>query len=229
MTTTTTQAETASATTTVVGVEQLAAGLFCRDLNAGGYAYDEAVAYWTREGQPDRMDADRNGIPCETVYPRNEVVAFWGEPLPTKSTNEFAFVVSIDLGPPAVIVADYAQWFWGDAATQACEEDGEDEYCPFEGYYYLRNANPRLRTLAVSDDVVVLLGDWHGTYCPHASEEEMRAAGFDEHPTWGCQVPLEEMQRVLDEQHGASPEWHLMVWLVTDGETVTAIQEQYVP
>ena len=89
--------------------------------------------------------------------------------------------------------------------------------------------NPRLRTLAVSDGVAVFLGDWHGHYCPLASEEEIRAAGLDDHPTIGCLVPLEEMRLVLESQHDASPEWHLMVWLVTDGEAATAIQEQYVP
>jgi hypothetical protein len=30
-----------------------------------GYDYTAAVSYWTSEGSPDRMDADRNGIPCE--------------------------------------------------------------------------------------------------------------------------------------------------------------------
>ncbi|MGA9596599.1 MAG: DUF3160 domain-containing protein [Acidimicrobiia bacterium] len=47
----------------------LESGLFCRDLAAMGYGFTEAVAYWLAEGAPDRMDADRNGIPCETVYP----------------------------------------------------------------------------------------------------------------------------------------------------------------
>jgi hypothetical protein len=36
------------------------------------------VAYWYDEGLPDRMDADGNGIPCETVYPAAVVQAFWG-------------------------------------------------------------------------------------------------------------------------------------------------------
>jgi hypothetical protein len=47
----------------------LASGLFCRDLNAMGYGFSDAAAYWLAEGAPDRMDADHNGIPCETVYP----------------------------------------------------------------------------------------------------------------------------------------------------------------
>jgi hypothetical protein len=47
----------------------LPGGLFCRDVAAAGYDFVTAAAYWLREGAPDRMDADRNGVPCETVYP----------------------------------------------------------------------------------------------------------------------------------------------------------------
>ncbi|MDJ0924425.1 MAG: DUF3160 domain-containing protein [Acidimicrobiia bacterium] len=47
----------------------LEAGLFCRDLRDMGYGFFDAVSYWMAEGAPDRMDADGNGIPCETVYP----------------------------------------------------------------------------------------------------------------------------------------------------------------
>lgn len=68
-----------SIATTTPGPE-LSTGLFCRDLAAMGYGYEVAVEYWMREGQPDRMDADRNGIPCETVYPETEVQAYWEPP-----------------------------------------------------------------------------------------------------------------------------------------------------
>lgn len=34
------------------------------------------MAYWLREGIPDRMDIDLDGIPCQTVYPEAEVQAF---------------------------------------------------------------------------------------------------------------------------------------------------------
>lgn len=61
-----------------VPVRELEPGLFCRDLHAGGYSYADAVEYWAYEGSPPRMDADGNGIPCETVYPRDEVDAYWG-------------------------------------------------------------------------------------------------------------------------------------------------------
>ncbi len=76
---------TAPTTTTLAPVGELAAGLFCRDLEPLGYSYADAIAYWTREGRPDRMDADRNGIPCETVYASAEVLGFWGDPLPTST------------------------------------------------------------------------------------------------------------------------------------------------
>lgn len=57
----------------------LPSGLLCADLRAQGLDYGQAVSYWVAEGQPDRMDADRNGIPCETRYPREDVVAYWGD------------------------------------------------------------------------------------------------------------------------------------------------------
>jgi hypothetical protein len=65
-------------------------GLFCRDLvepppgledrylsDSDHLAYGMAVFYWLTEGRPDRMDADSNGVPCETVYPAGEVSDFW--------------------------------------------------------------------------------------------------------------------------------------------------------
>ena len=43
-----------------------------------GYSYADAVGYWNVWGQPDRMDEDLNGYPCETVYPASDVIAYWG-------------------------------------------------------------------------------------------------------------------------------------------------------
>jgi len=81
---------TTSSTTTTLpqpvfeqNIEALAWGLFCRDLAAAGWDYTDAVAYWDAEGRPARMDADENGIPCETVYSSSDVTAYWGDPLPT--------------------------------------------------------------------------------------------------------------------------------------------------
>ncbi|MEU4396573.1 excalibur calcium-binding domain-containing protein [Kribbella sp. NPDC023855] len=62
----------------VIGdVRSLPAGLFCRDLKAKGYSYVAAIDYWRLNGQPNQMDADKNGIPCETVYPRSDIGQYW--------------------------------------------------------------------------------------------------------------------------------------------------------
>lgn len=55
------------------------AGLMCRDLKAKGYSYGEAVLYWEHHGRPENMDASGAGIPCQSVYDREDVVAHWGE------------------------------------------------------------------------------------------------------------------------------------------------------
>lgn len=77
---TTTPASLPSApiTTALGDVRAQPAGLFCRDLRAKGFSYSAAVDYWRQQGQPDQMDADKNGIPCETVYPTGDIVAYWG-------------------------------------------------------------------------------------------------------------------------------------------------------
>jgi hypothetical protein len=51
--------------------DQFPAGMLCSELVV---AWDRApfwfvVAYWLAKGEPERMDADRDGVPCETVYP----------------------------------------------------------------------------------------------------------------------------------------------------------------
>ena len=46
------------------------------------------------------------------------------------------------------VTFDLVQWFSGDAATKAAAEDGEESPPPND--YYIRNVNPRLRTLPVA-------------------------------------------------------------------------------
>lgn len=78
-TTETTVEPTTAPTTTALGdVRTQPAGLFCRDLRAKGFSYTAAVDYWRIQGQPNQLDADKDGIPCETVYPTADVLAYWG-------------------------------------------------------------------------------------------------------------------------------------------------------
>jgi hypothetical protein len=68
--------------------ERYPSGLYCRDLilpppdsvddrDFYHLSYGVAVHYWLNEGRPDRMDANTDGQPCETVYPADEVERFW--------------------------------------------------------------------------------------------------------------------------------------------------------
>jgi hypothetical protein len=55
--------------------------------------FSEAVDYWLNSGAPDLMDADRDGIPCETVYPSSEVAGY---------LDDLAAVTVGDVFPPAL-------------------------------------------------------------------------------------------------------------------------------
>jgi hypothetical protein len=44
------------------------AGLRCADLKSIGYGAKDSVDYWFYWGSPPLMDADLDGIPCETVF-----------------------------------------------------------------------------------------------------------------------------------------------------------------
>lgn len=171
-TTTTSSPQT---TTTLAVISNLDSGLFCRDVSALGYGYADAVAYWTREGQPDRMDADMNGIPCETVYDHAAVVAFWGEPLPTTTsttTDEWYSVAMPDYqvaslpgagghygsgcSPGSDTLPD-GVWF-GRVTTAKESRVAFDLMCfgpgP-EGPGEITNSNPKLRTVPVDPSAVV--------------------------------------------------------------------------
>ena len=56
----------------------LGSDMLCADVADLGYGFASALAYWVREGAPARMDADHNGLPCETVYPWVEIEAVMG-------------------------------------------------------------------------------------------------------------------------------------------------------
>jgi Excalibur calcium-binding domain len=47
---------------------KLVVGKYCAAMHAAGWSFEEARAYYEDLGQPAHMDADSDGIPCETVY-----------------------------------------------------------------------------------------------------------------------------------------------------------------
>ena len=56
-------------------------GLYCRDIVTDRWMGPEVpFLYWLVEGSPDRMDADRDGIPCETLFPEIVLSQFLEDP-----------------------------------------------------------------------------------------------------------------------------------------------------
>jgi hypothetical protein len=47
---------------------KLTKGSYCKSMKAAGWSFAEAQAYYLAHGSPAHMDADGNGVPCETVY-----------------------------------------------------------------------------------------------------------------------------------------------------------------
>ena len=119
-------------------VRALAAGLFCRDLQARGYSYVAAIDYWRVHGQPNQMDADRNGIPCETVYPPTDVSSYWSErELPQAASAGSDFLPSglfcRDLNARDVSYADAVAYWWEEGAPDRM--DAERNGIPCETVY----------------------------------------------------------------------------------------------
>jgi hypothetical protein len=212
----------ATTTTAPTRVEDLPSGWFCRDLAARGYGYSDAVAYWVHEGSPDRMDADRNGIPCETVYPTADILAFWGDPLPTTTFIpahmwiapsdpwEYPTPVSAATGaygsgcsPGTSTLPDGAWYGFTSGVTES--EIEFDLACllvlePGECHPSIRNESPRLRTIGVAEGTTVRYVT-HRAYAGELTYAEWRVAG--------CTSGVERCP----------------VWLFVNGGVVTAIVE----
>jgi hypothetical protein len=90
-------------TTTAPAVTQpqLPADLDCTDLAGRGVPYSEVVRYWNGSGQPESMDEDGNGSPCEATYTRAEIRAELGDGSTVTTTDTTTTTDSDELGDRA--------------------------------------------------------------------------------------------------------------------------------
>jgi hypothetical protein len=134
--------------------------------------------------------------------------------------EQLAFVQSVD-ATKGTVVADYAQWFTGEAATEAAREDGEigpDEQVPND--YYIRNDNTRLRTLDVADDTDVGLQACYPDPGPCVTTEAVDVE------TWATLLSDPGSDVVSWQWYGGG---YLPYWLTLDGDLVVQVVEQYLP
>ena len=103
------------------------------------------------------------------------------------------------------ITFDLVQYFTGDAATKAAAEDGEESPPPND--YYVRNVNPRLRTLPVTPGARLSL-----------TRLTLNQGG-------GNAAANVEVDLATIRSRGSD---HLF-WATVQGGRIVALEEQYVP
>jgi hypothetical protein len=116
-----------------------------------------------------------------------------------------ARVLRVDASRRTVVV-DVVQWFTGDAAVKAAAEDHAPE--PENGYY-IRNQNPRLRTLTVAPGAVITVNV--------LSAEETGSSTKD------LRITLAKLARYDKNLRYA------LFWLTLRQGSVTRLAEQYLP
>jgi hypothetical protein len=105
------------------------------------------------------------------------------------------------------ITFDLIQFFTGEAATEAAAEDGKESPPPND--YYIRNVNPRLRTLPVRPGAPITVN--------------VLAAGSTGSATKDVSVTLEELAGYFPNS-GTPP-----FWITVDQGQVTKIAQQFLP
>jgi len=113
--------------------------------------------------------------------------------------------------PGYAMTFDLALWFTGEAANEACVEDGGTECDPVPNDYWIRNNNPQLRTIPVSRTAEVRAIDWTNCCEPAAGDLTAFVDAMHAHATAG-------------RYHSTSPFWITIL----DGAVVT-IEEHFLP
>jgi hypothetical protein len=134
-------------------------------------------------------------------------------PVPSSTTPEGTLangkhpvhITSVNLANRTLTV-DVVQFFTGDAAANAAREDGASEVPP-PNDYWIRNANPTLRTLPVSADATITVNTLAGQTSGDSAKD--------------VTVSLEQLAGYNLADH--------LFWLTVDGGTITRIAEQFLP
>lgn len=144
------------------------------------------------------------------VTPSVEPAAAAGStPRPTTALEDgqhLGHIESVDSARWQVTV-DIVQWFTGEDAARAAAEDGADEIPP-PNDYWVRNTNPRLRTLSVTPDAVITINTLGALESGNSAKDIAKT--FDEF------AAVDHLDLGL-------------FWLTVSDGSVTRIAEQYRP
>jgi hypothetical protein len=170
-----------------------------------------AVAGCTRS-QPDQSASPTNGQPAATaVPPATKAPAPAGgttDSQPAMLGNGRHPVIIKTVDPDRrTITFDLIQLYWGDDATREAAKDHQESPPPND--YYIRNVNPRLRTMPVRTDAPITCNTL--------------TAGYTGSATKNVRLPLDRLAIVLPHDGGG------LFWITVRHDHVVKIAEQYVP
>jgi hypothetical protein len=157
-------------------------------------------------GQPDRSNTATGQSPA-TRGPSTTGDVDKGEPAVLADGRHPAYLKTVDPDRRR-ITFDVIQFYVGDdAATEAAKDHQES---PPPNDYYIRNVNPKLRTLPLRDGATITVNTL--------------AAGYTGSATKNIQVPLDRLKIMLDFR-GSSPPF----WITVRHDQIVKLAEQYVP
>jgi hypothetical protein len=170
-----------------------------------------AVAGCTRS-QPDQSASPTNGQPAATaVPPATKAPAPAGgttDGQPAMLGNGRHPVIIKNVDPDQrTITFDLIQLYWGDDAAREAAKDHQESPPPND--YYIRNVNPRLRTMPVRTDAPITCNTL--------------TAGYTGSATKNVRLPLDRLAIVLPHDGGG------LFWITVRHDHVVKIAEQYVP
>jgi hypothetical protein len=159
--------------------------------------------------QPDEPAAPADQPPAVTVAPAPTAPPTGGptgQPVVLPDGRHPIFVSSVDPNRRMISV-DLIQFYWGDDATREAAKDHKESPPPND--YYIRNINPRLRTLPVRADATITCNTL--------------TAGYTGSVTKDVPVQLYRLAIVLP------PTYSPPFWITVRHGQVVRIAEQYVP
>jgi hypothetical protein len=169
-----------------------------------------AVAACSRS-QPDQPSSPAGQPAATTTAPAGKASAPTSGPTSTQPVvladgRHPVLITTVDPDRPAITV-DLIQFYQGEDATREAAKDHQESPPPND--YYLRNTNPRLRTLAVTRDAAITTNTL--------------TAGYTGSATKTIRVPLDRLRIVLLSRN--SPPF----WITVQHGQVTRVAEQYLP
>jgi hypothetical protein len=172
-----------------------------------GCAHRERAADPAATPSPTLPTTSSAPVPSTSVVPPPTV----SPPRVLSDGRHAVYLTAIDV-PGRTVTFDVIQFLTGDAADEAYRQDHPEIGGDVPNGFYIRNVNPRLRTLPVRQDVpvqVVWLGDGNAP----------EAISFEGLPGYFVGDVVPDDARV----------WYDPFWLTVRGDHVESIVEQYIP